>query len=316
MVARPTTLFHNIFKPVIRFMNGIGNAVVRLLGFQPASGHEQVHSAEELEMLVHSSREAGLLQESEEVLLRRVLDFSDIPVAGIMQPRVEVEAIDVATPLPELLRLIVTDHHSRYPVYEEQIDNVIGVLYIKDLFDVIVERPQLLNGGTAEFHLRPILRKPLYVPATLGVDRLLEEMQRTKTHLAIVIDEYGGVAGLATLEDVIEELVGEVDDEYDEHPQFAAADANALDGLTTMTDVVERFGAPDGDMESTTIGGYIAERLERIPQVGDTIRYADQYDVVVEAMEGLRVTRVRFVPNRQRGESPAATAPDDTSPRA
>ncbi|MBK9750151.1 MAG: HlyC/CorC family transporter [Chloroflexi bacterium] len=189
IVARGATLFHNVFRPIIRVMNGVGNAVVRLIGIPPASGHQQVHSAEELEMLVHSSREAGLLQESEEVLLRRVFDFSEISVEEIMQPRVEIDAVDVATPLAELLALMVEQHHSRYPVYDDHIDNMIGVLYVKDLFDVFIKQPTLLNGGASAFDLRPLLRKPLYVPMTLGVDKLLEDMRRTQTHLAIVIDE-------------------------------------------------------------------------------------------------------------------------------
>jgi len=296
-VAQLTTLFHNVFRPVIRMMNGIGNAVVRSLGFPPVSGHQQVHSAEELEMLVHSSREAGLLQESEEVLLRRVFDFSEIPVAEIMQPRVEVDAVDVASPLPELLQLMVEEHHSRYPVYEEHIDNVIGVLYVKDLFDMFVKQPTLLNGGASAFNLRPLLRKPLYVPMTLGVDKLLEDMRRTQTHLAIVIDEYGGVAGLATLDDILEELVGEFSDEFDE-PELPIIEGNknVVDGLESMTAVIERFGEPNGDVESTTVGGYVAERLERIPTVGDTVPYGEEYDVIVLNMEGMRVSEVRFVP--------------------
>jgi CBS domain containing-hemolysin-like protein len=298
IVARGATLFHNVFRPIIRVMNGVGNAVVRLIGIPPASGHQQVHSAEELEMLVHSSREAGLLQESEEVLLRRVFDFSEISVEEIMQPRVEIDAVDVATPLAELLALMVEQHHSRYPVYDDHIDNMIGVLYVKDLFDVFIKQPTLLNGGASAFDLRPLLRKPLYVPMTLGVDKLLEDMRRTQTHLAIVIDEYGGVAGLATLDDILAELVGELSDEFDERETpVLPADQNIVDGLESMTAIVERFGEPGIEVESTTIGGYVAERLERIPLAGDTVAYGEAYDVVVLQMDGMRVSEVRFVPS-------------------
>ncbi|MBK8030362.1 MAG: HlyC/CorC family transporter [Chloroflexi bacterium] len=298
IVARGATLFHNVFRPIIRVMNGVGNAVVRLIGIPPASGHQQVHSAEELEMLVHSSREAGLLQESEEVLLRRVFDFSEISVEEIMQPRVEIDAVDVATPLADLLALMVEQHHSRYPVYDDHIDNMIGVLYVKDLFDVFIKQPTLLNGGASAFDLRPLLRKPLYVPMTLGVDKLLEDMRRTQTHLAIVIDEYGGVAGLATLDDILAELVGELSDEFDERETpVLPADQNIVDGLESMTAIIERFGEPGIEVESTTIGGYVAERLERIPLAGDTVAYGEAYDVVVLQMDGMRVSEVRFVPS-------------------
>ena len=313
LVARPTIIFHNIFRPVIRLMNGIGNAVVRLLGFEPASEHSAVHSPEELEMLVHSSREAGLLQESEEVLLRRVFDFSDISVVEIMQPRVEVDAVDVDMSLRELLDHIAKQHHSRYPVYQGKIDNVIGVINVKDVFDLIVSQPSLLTDGSDLFDMNTLLRTPLYVPETASVDKVLEDMRRKKTHLAIVIDEYGGMAGLATMEDILEELIGEVDDEFDVTTTgtVSAVDPNAVDGLTSMTEVTERFGEPDGAFESTTIGGYVAERLERIPVEGDTLRFAD-YDLLVKEMDGLRVAKVRFVP-RER-DSAAEAKPEDQTP--
>ena len=308
VVARGATLFHNVFRPIISVMNSVGNAVVRLLGFPPASGHQQVHSAEELEMLVHSSREAGLLQESEEVLLRRVFDFSEISVEQIMQPRVEIDAVAASMPLPELLALIVEQHHSRYPVYDDHIDDVIGVLYVKDLFDALVKQPGLINGEGGSFDLRPLLRKPLYVPMTLAVDKLLEDMRRTQTHLAIVIDEYGGVAGLATLDDILAELIGELSDEFDE-PESALVeeDRNIVDGLESMTAVIERFGEPGVEVESTTVGGYVAERLERIPIVGDSVEYGTIYDVVVLKMEGMRVAEVRFVSTTRT--KPAGSTP-------
>ncbi len=296
IVARPTIVFHNIFRPVIILMNGVGNGVVRLLGFEPAGEHHSVHSPEELEMLVHSSREAGLLQESEEVLLRRVFDFSDISVVEIMQPRVEVDAVDVDMPLPALLDHIAAQHHSRYPVYREQIDNVIGVLNVKDVFDLVVRQPSLVTDRNSDFDMNLLLRTPIYVPETVSVDKVLEEMRRKKMHIAIVIDEYGGMAGLATMEDILEELVGEVNDEFDVEAagMVEKADPNLIDGLTSMTDVIERFGDPGGETDSTTIGGYVAERLERIPEEGDRVALAD-YDVIVEAMDGLRVAKVHFV---------------------
>ncbi len=170
-----------------------------------------------------------------------------------MQPRVEVDAVNVAIPLPDLLQHMAMLHHSRYPVYEEHIDNVIGLLNVKDVFDLLIRKPALLADPNASFDLRKLLRAPLYVPETLAVDKLLDEMRRQKTHLAIVIDEYGGMAGLATMEDILEELVGEVSDEFDVEPRDAVEDANLylLDGLTSMTDVIERFGDPNpgGEIE-------------------------------------------------------------------
>lgn len=308
LVARPTILFHDIFNPVIRLMNGVGNGIVRMLGFEAAGEHQAVHSPEELEMLVHSSREAGLLDASEEALLRRVFDFADIPVVAIMQPRVEVDAIAIDIPLPELLQRIAADHHSRYPVYRDHIDDLVGILNVKDVFDLLVNQPSLLTGGSSDFDITPLVREALYVPETMGVDRVLDEMRRKKTQLAIVIDEYGGMAGLATMEDIIEELVGEVEDEFDtvESESVEGADPNLIDGLTSMTDVIERFGDPGGVTDSTTIGGYVAERLERIPVEGDSLPFGDYWLDVVE-MDGMRVARVRLT----RAERSDGELPDD-----
>jgi CBS domain containing-hemolysin-like protein len=308
-VARPTTWFLMIFRPVIYVMNGIGNWVVKLLGFDPVSGHSNVHSPEELEMLVHSSREAGLLQESEERLLRRVFDFSDVQARQVMRPRTEVDAVAIDTPLPELLKVIAASHHSRYPVYKGSLDNVVGILHTKDLLDAIGRQPHLLtSNGNSTLDLAPILRKPLYVPQTTGVDSVLDQMKRAQMHFAIVIDEYGGMAGVATMEDILEELVGEVQDEFDAetNPIETSGNETLVDGLVSLSEIEDRFGEPDEEAISTTIGGYIAERLDRIPEVGDTVRFGG-YDLRVEEMDGMRASKVRFITRpAERPEQDAA----------
>ena len=295
IVSGPTTLFMRLFWPVIRLMNGVGNAIVKLIGFQPASGHEQVHSAEELVMLVHYSQEAGLIPESEERLLRRAFDFSDIPVEEVMKPRVNVLAFPADVAFSTLLEQVASQHFSRYPVYEGMVDNVIGIFHTKDLLDTVARHPEYLSDNGAGFELASLLHPPLFVPETVHVDKLLERMQQTKTHLAIIIDEYGGMAGVATMEDVFEELVGDVQDEFDSEgkPFVAQADSVVVDGLVSLTEIADRFGELDEGPESTTIGGYVAERLSRIPQVGDCVRYRD-YSVCVEAMDGMRVSKVEF----------------------
>jgi len=309
LVARPTIVFLTIFNPVIRVMNGIGNWVVRLLGFQTASGHAQIHSAEEIEMLVHTSTEAGILQASEETLLRRVFDFSDVQIEEVMQPRVEIDAISLEMSLPEIMRFMTAHRHSRYPVYEESIDSIIGTLHTKDLFDQMVQQPSMMIGDTESFAVRTILRKPLFVPTTVSVDKVLEDMQKTKTHIAIVVDEYGGTAGVATMEDILELLVGDVQDEFDIEP-FAhdpKPDLLFIDGLVSISEIGGRFGELEEEPQSLTIGGYVAERLDRIPKIGDTIPYL-HYQVRVEAMDGRRVSRVRFMPKRE-GDTPNTFLP-------
>ena len=294
IVARPMVWFNAVFRPIIVSMNAIGNGVVRLLGFEPAGEHSQVHSVEELAMLVQSSRQAGLLDKNEETLVRRVFDFGDIYLRETMQPRVEVEAFSVDMPLPDLLKQVVAQHHSRYPVYRESLDSVIGVLYTKDLLDALIQQPELLTNNGSGFQLESILRMPLFIPQTVRVDKVLERMQRTKIHLAVVLDEYGGMAGLATMEDILEQLIGDVEDEFDVEAEHIADDGDILEGLTSIGDAIERFGDPGMKPISNTLGGYVAERLERIPVVGDQAVFG-AYDVIVESMDGMRVARVRFV---------------------
>lgn len=314
VIARPITWFLLLFRPIIRLMNGIGNSIVRMLGFDAAGEHSSVHSAEELEMLVQSSREAGLLQQSEEDLLRRVFDFGDISVEEIMQPRVNVDALAVAAPLVETLDIITANHHSRYPVYQEAIDNVIGILLVKDFLDRIIQSPDILARRDQPFDLKPLLRDPLFVPQTLGVDKLLERMQETATHMAVVIDEYGGMAGLATMEDIFEQLVGEVQDEFDDEEVEAIqaeGDETVVDGMVSLSEISERFGDPGGEPESTTIGGYVAEMLNRIPKMDDSIAFGS-YNVFVEEMDGMRVAKVRFV--KHPDESDAESDPAEDKP--
>ncbi len=295
-VARPIRLFRFMFGPVVYVMKSVANSIVRLLGLEPPSGHTAIHSPEELEMLVQSSREAGLIEESEERLLRRAFDFGDLQIKEVMRPRTDVDAVAMDTPLAEILKMIASLHYSRYPVYQDTVDTVTGILHTKDLLDTIGKRPQLLAGDVEGFSLGAILRTPLFVPTTTDVDRVLDQMQRSKTQMAIVLDEYGGMAGIATMEDIVEELIGEVEDEFDEdtNPTGAPLDVAIVDGLLPFTVAAERYGEPDGKVMSTTLGGYVAERLDRIPVVGDVVPFG-AYDVRVEAMDGMRAAKVRFI---------------------
>ena len=303
VVARPTALFLALFRPIIRLMNGVGNSIVRMLGFDAVDGHAQVHSAEELEMLVKSSREAGLLQASEEILLRRVFDFSDLHVREIMQPRVDVDALSLTTSFQELLHHVATQQHTRYPIYNEDIDHIAGILHIKDLFNLLVNNPKLLIEPDKTFDFTPLLREPLFIPASLSVDQLLEQMQKTQTQFAVVIDEYGGVSGVATMEDILEELIGEVQDEFDHEDESIIEQGNTtiLDGLVSMSDVISRFGEENLEHESTTIGGYIAEKLNKIPTIGDSIPFG-AYEFHVMTMDGLRVEQVKVIQSKPKPE--------------
>lgn len=304
IIALPVTWFMRLFRPVIFLMNSIGNGVVRLLGFEPAGGHQSVHSAEELVMLVESAHEAGVLEDAEERLLQRAFDFSEIHLRDVMQPRMEVEALPVTIALRELVQRVSRARHSRFPVYEGSIDRVIGIVHAKDLLELVVNQPALLTTPDAAFDLRGVLREPLFFPEMASVDKVLEQMQRVQAQFTIVVDEFGGMAGIATMEDILEELIGEVQDEFDAEtaPVSIAQDVLVLDGLVTLHDVIERLGPPDiVEPQSATIGGYVAEMLDRIPAHGDKVRYGP-YDVVVEEMDEMRVARVRFARRVTPGE--------------
>lgn len=302
--ARPLNIFLMVFRPVIRLMNWMGNSVVRLIGFGAVSGHSQVHSADELVMLAHSSAEAGILEEKEEEMLRRVFVFDEIQVQEVMQPRVEIDALHTTMSLRSMVEYAAAHHRSRYPVFEHNIDQIIGVIHTKDLFQFV------LNGNPLQPEARfdvahHLLRQPLLIPATLGIDHALEKMQRAKTHLAVILDEYGGVAGLITLEDIIEQIIGDVQDEFDREDVLMSATGPEweIDGIMPLSQLEERFGEPDGPVSSLTIGGYITERLDRIAETGDTVSYGS-YQVTVTHMQGKRVTRVHFRLNTPTTDPP------------
>ncbi len=297
LVAPLTRVFHTLFFPIIWVMNHIGNSMLRLIGFAPASEETRVHSPQELAMLIHASHEAGVLQHKEEQLLMRAFNFRDIPLEDIMQPRVDVVAFPLHISREELLHRLPQHSHSRYVIYGETIDDVLGILHLKDLFDILARE----GNGDGEFELASFLRQPLYLPTSAPISSVLQQMQREKKHFAVVLDEFGGTAGVATLEDILEELVGEMQDEFDhETPSFRRqGDEIWVDGGVSMSEIEQHFGPPPSEIESHTIGGYIAEALQRIPRAEDRIRYGN-YEVSVAAMDGLRVARVRFA---QRGKT-------------
>lgn len=295
--ARPLNLFLHIFHPIIRMMNWMGNSIVALIGFKGAAEHHQVHSADEIVMLVHSSAQAGILEEKEEEMLRRVFDFDQIQVQEIMQPRVEIEALDANMTLAEMISYAAAHHRSRYPVYERNIDHIVAMLHTKDLFRLVSRSPD--KGDVSEAgRIRQLFRQPLFVPATLGIDHALEKMQRSKTHIAIVVNEYGGVAGLVTLEDIIEQIIGDVQDEFDreENPVSVSGQEWDIDGMMTLNQLHDHFGAPEQEVNSLTIGGYVAEYLDRIAEIGDSVPFGN-YTLTVTHMDGKRVSRVHFKRN-------------------
>jgi len=307
LLIRPINFFMLIFRPFVWLINLLSNAVLRLLGLPADSAHGNVYTVEELEMIVTSSRKAGVLDREEEVILRRVFDFGDITARQVMRPRTELEAISVTATLDEVLKVVTEHKHSRFPVYEGSLDNIVGILHTQDLFAVIAQdllQSRAALGGEpghihgAGFDLRAIARNPKVVPETMDVADLLPQMQQSGVQMVVVIDEYGGTAGIVTLEDIIEEIVGEVRDEFE--PESAASsgivntpEGTLIDGLVAIDDVNEALHL-DIDSESDTIGGYVFEVLGRKPELGDEIR-RNGYVLRVEQMDGLRIAQVRVL---------------------
>jgi CBS domain containing-hemolysin-like protein len=306
IVAKPTELFLRVFHPFIRALNGMGWAVVRMLGMKAASGHGLVHSEEELKMLVTASQQAGVLEADEEQMLHRVFHFAEFTAAEMMVPRTEMTAVKADASLNDVVDIVWRGRHTSLPVYRGELDNIVGIMLVPDLVRALASRGPFDSAqgvpsdsrGTPAFSVAAIAREALTVPETMKADELLRQMKRRRTHLAIVIDEYGGTAGIVTFERVMERIVGELGGDFGtgaKAPVRQLPDGSAeIDGLALVTDINEQFALDVDEETYTTIGGYMLGRLGRRPQVGDTVE-AGGRTLRVEALDGLRVSRVRII---------------------
>jgi putative hemolysin len=296
-VARPIQLFHAVFKWPITALNAIGNGTLRLFGLAAASGHEMVHSVEELRLLVTGMQKAGVVDDVEARIAQRAFAFGELTAGALMTPRTEMEAVPVTATLDELLRLAESTRHSRLPVFEGSRDNVVGVLHVRELF-------KHRNTAPAAFALRALTRPPVIVPETKYAADVLEEMRRNRCHLAVVIDEYGGTAGIVALRDLLEALIGRIEDgpPRDGHAvidgRVERDNSLLLDGLMRVEEFEEATGVrlDDESHEGVeTLGGLLAAVLGRSPEVGEEVVIGERR-LRVEARDGLRVKTVRCLP--------------------
>lgn len=288
VVAGPTLLTEKIFKPAIWILNGAGNGLLRLLGVHPASGHQLVHSVEELRMIVSASAEEGVVQADEREMLNAVFDFGGLVVRQVIVPRTEVVGVQADTPLEEIITLVTQTPYTKFPVFEESLDQVIGIVQVRDLLSAM--QSDECKGCVA----RDFVREPLYVPEALPVRTLLRLFRDQRQHLAIVLDEFGGTAGIATLHDLLEEIVGEVSDLYDQSlPGFQSLPDGSIlvDGMTQIEDVNQHLDLHLVEPHYDTIAGYVMGKLGRIPRQNDVVEGEGVRLRVVE-MDGLRVSRV------------------------
>jgi CBS domain containing-hemolysin-like protein len=263
--------------------------VLRVLGFKPDAESERVHSIQELRMLVEESEKGGAIESEQSDMLDAVFSFGATTVREVMVPRTEMTCANVTAPISEVAHLFSIHAYSRLPVYEESLDHIVGILHVKDLM-----RALLANTRTPS--LRQVLREPYFVPDSQRADELLQQFRTRREYLAIVLDEYGGTAGLVTLNDLVARIIGEMEGITTlaaPDIQHGADGSATINGLTTIGDVNDAFGLGINDPNYDTIGGYVMGRLGRIPRQGDQIDLQDgRIQLRVEEMDKLRVSRI------------------------
>ena len=291
-LVRPFALVATLISPLTRLVIGLSRLLAGLLGEGPEGGIPLV-TEEEIKSMVDAGEEEGFIEADEKEMIYSIFEFGDTLAREVMVPRIDITAIEVGTSITEALGVIMEAGHSRIPVYIETIDNIVGILYAKDLL------PLLLHGET-DTRLEKVLRRPYFIPETKKVDDLLPDLQQRKVHMAIVVDEYGGTAGLVTIEDLLEEIVGEIQDEYDsEEPiyEIISDDEYVLSARIDLDDLAKLLSTEFPDEESDTLGGLIYDHLGRVPAPGDVVDY-DGLQITVLSVEGRRINKVRVVLDR------------------
>ena len=301
-LAVPLDLLGRLLAPVVLMLTGITRAITRLFGADVTT--EAQITAEELRLIVERGGEQGILEAEEEQMINAVIELGERRLHEVMVPRIDIVALPVTASFDEAIDTVIQEGHSRVPVYETSVDEVVGILYAKDLL------PFLKSDAEARPNLRMLLRTPVFVPESMSIDDLLHEFQRRKVHIAIVLDEYGGTAGLVTIEDLLEEIVGEIQDEYDvEEPLVETLDDHSarVDGRASVDDLLELWDLKlqlEDEDEYDTVGGLVYHRVGGIPQPGDEIRL-DGLRLTVETTDGRRVGTVLVVRERDVNDQAA-----------
>jgi CBS domain containing-hemolysin-like protein len=309
-VSAPVRAFFTLFAPFVWVLRKSTDAVLHLLGLEPPSAEREPLSEAELRMLLSRSSEQGEIEHEEQQMIDKVFVFGDKDVADVMVPRPEVVAISAELPPEEALAAVLDSPYTRYPVYGESLDDVIGVLHVRDLFTAVHDR------GLASVRLAEIVRSAYIVPETKDLASLLQEFRKTNNHFAVVVDEYGGMAGICTLEDLLEEIVGEIEDEFDvAEVQIEQLDDDTyrIDGMFPIDEFNERFGTSLPDDDFHTLAGFVFGQLGRAPQPGDDVEYDGMRFDVLE-VDGNRIEKlvVNFIERPSpRRENDELRAPED-----
>lgn len=291
LIALPMKIISKIFYPAILLLNGLGDFLLKLLHIPRAQNSHLAHSIEELNMLINASYKEGVLNETEKEMLHNVFKFSDLNAKQVMIPRTDMACISSDITFDELKNLTAETQYTRYPVYEESLDHITGLLHIKDLYSIInKEKP---------FEITEIIRPILLVPETITMDKLVLEFKKRRGQMAIVVDEFGGTSGLITLEDVLEEIFGEVQDEFDYDEEADVKQigentylVNAMIRIDELSEFFEEELQEDEDVD--TIGGLVVKNLERIAQIGDKVEIQNM-ECTVKEIDGARITKLIIV---------------------
>jgi putative hemolysin len=284
-VSAPVRGFFVVFKPLIWVLQRSSEAILRALGLQPPGGEVDVYSEAELKMLLSRSTEEGELEQQEQEMLYKVFDFADKEVSAVMVPRPEVVALSVELPPEEALSAVIESPYTRYPVYRGTLDSVVGILHVRDLFSALVDR------GISGVQLEHLLRPAYIVPETKDLAALLAEFRKANQHMAIVVDEYGDLEGIVTLEDLLEEIVGEIEDEFDlpdESIEQLEDGRMRIHGTFPIDDFNEQFQRSLPIEDYHTIGGFVFGMLGRAPEPGDEVSHDGVRFTVLE-VEGSRI---------------------------
>jgi putative hemolysin len=297
LVAPGLLVFARVSRAFVVVIESSAGAITRALGLGP-SGAGSGHSAEELKLIVSSSRGLGYLPEAQEDMIHRVLDLNTVSVREVMVPRNDIVSIEVSALLDDVLHTMIETKHSRLPVYQGSPEKIIGVLHYKDLLPVWEERRDAIRSGrpSRSFRISRLLRQPVVVPETKPLSQMIEQFRQGASHMAMVVDEFGTIAGMLTVEDVLEQLVGRIEDEHDERlpRQLPEAEEFELEGATRIRDLESEFGIEiPADAGFETLAGFLMFKLGEIPRTGQSIVFEGRRYTVLE-MERNRVLRVRI----------------------
>jgi CBS domain containing-hemolysin-like protein len=302
-VAAPVRAFFTMFAPLVWVLMRSTEFVLKTFGLEPPGAEVDAMSEAELRMLLTRSTEQGEIEQEERGMIEKVFDFADKDAADVMVPRPEVVAISISLPPEEALAAVIDSPYTRYPVFRDTLDDVVGILHVRDLFSAMYTK------GLAEVRVEELLRPAHIVPETKDLASLLHEFRRTSTHFAIVVDEYGGMAGILTLEDLLEEIVGEIEDEFDiAEVQIEQIDEDTyrIPGMFPIDEFNERFGTALPEEDFHTVGGYVFGQLGRAPEPGDDVSWNGvRFDVL--EVEGNRIEKIGVTFH----ERPSARRPED-----